>query len=273
MKQKEEEIKKKYYADALNGKIKGVISTFSLYDGNNKKSPFEHGETVSVVGHSYIDNKNYFALYSPNGAGVYSSAYNDIFKGKDAVKLALLPSAFSDEVSSVIARQKAIADSLNAIKLDSLSKKLNEAREKLITLYKEGSPVLITDISWSSNSVGKITVDLNVKNCSLETIKYISFQGYFTNAVGDKCYNEIGGGSVWKARGIGPIGPMPTTLENYETRHATFEGSYEFDNTAFYSRTADTFYMSSVTIQYMNGKTVTLSGQNLKKHLSYSNPK
>ena len=109
-------------------------------------------------------------------------------------------------------------------------------------------------------------------NCSTETIKYISFQGYFTNAVGDKCYNEIGGGTVWKAKGVGPIGPRPTSIDNYDERYGRNEGSYDFDNLTFYSRTADSFHMSSVTIQYMSGKTITLSGQNLKKHIRYKYP-
>lgn len=47
---------------------------------------------------------------------------------------------------------------------------------------------------------------------------------------------------------------------------------YYFDKPTFYSRIADTFILSSVSIQYMNGKT-TLSGERYHKHISYKDPK
>ena len=136
-------------------------------------------------------------------------------------------------------------------------------------LYKENDPVIVHVDSWEANSAGGIEVNLSVTNCSTQPIKYITFQGYFTNAVGDKCRNEIGGGTVWKGRGVGPIGPRPTTIENFDERFEDNKGSYNFDNLTFYSRVAAYFQLSSVTIQYMNGKTITLSGANLKKHVRY----
>ena len=74
---------------------------------------------------------------------------------------------------------------------------------------------------------------------------------------------------TWKARGVGPIGPRPTTLENFDERFDDNRGSYNFDNLTFYSRVATYFQLSSVTIQYMNGKTITLTSANLKKHVRY----
>lgn len=123
--------------------------------------------------------------------------------------------------------------------------------------------------SLNSNSVGGIEVSLNVINCATQPIKYITIQGYFTNAVGDKCRNDIGGGFVWKGKGVGPIGPRPTSLENFDERYSLNEANYTFDDLKFYSRVAENFHFSSVSIEYMNGKKITLSGAILKKHIRY----
>lgn len=266
-KQRQKEYNDKYRSDALEGKIKGVMSYEPLRDEQYNNSPFNRGDSVSVVGYSKKDYKYYYALYSTEGAGVYYSISDNAIRGP--INWGLLPRVDSPEVLEVIKRQKAVADSLAEIQIDSLKKVLDKTRLELIDLYAKNSPVIIKDISWTSNSAGRIEVELKVTNCSLETIKYISFQGYFTNPVGDRCRNEIGGSTIWKARGIGPIGPRPTKLENYEERYYEFEGSYKFDNTTFYSRIADTFKLSSVTIQYMSGKTITLSGPSLDKHIRY----
>ena len=97
----------------------------------------------------------------------------------------------------------------------------------------------------------------------------MQFEGYFINAVGDRCRNEIGGSTTWKARGVGPIGPCPTTADNYYDRVKKCDASYNFDNLTFYTRVAHTFRLSSVTVEYTNGKNITLSGANLNKHVRY----
>lgn len=79
-------------------------------------------------------------------------------------------------------------------------------------------------------------------------------------------------GTTWTAKGAGPIGPCPTSLDNKEERMRSCSGEYYFDKPTFYSRIADTFILSSVSIQYMNGKT-TLSGERYHKHISYKDPK
>ena len=40
-----------------------------------------------------------------------------------------------------------------------------------------------------------IEMDVNVTNCTAKTIKYVDFSCYFTNPVGDICYNSIGVGN------------------------------------------------------------------------------
>ena len=253
-----------YQARALRGEVKGIL--------NKTFSPFKDGDTISIVGYSEINDSEKYALYSDNWAGVYNEpkySLGKLFKNdKDIIRENLL-SVDAPEVIAVIERQKAMADSLNAIKDSLMLEELNEVTNNLIEIYKKRDPVIVQVDSWSSNSAGRIEVNLSVTNCSTQTIKYISFQGYFTNAVGDKCRNEIGGSTIWKARGIGPIGSRPTTLDNFKERYEECRASYDFDNLTFYSKVADRFHLSSVSIQYMNGKTITLSGSNLNSHVIY----
>ncbi|MEE3416570.1 MAG: hypothetical protein VZR53_14510, partial [Prevotella sp.] len=227
--------------------------------------------TVRIIGYSSAANKHYFALYSDKAACAVSSISEPkhIFKNASSIQFDHLPFHDDPEVKALLSKQQKIIDSVMAVKLAESEKVLAESQQKLIQLYKENDPVIVHVDSWEANSAGGIEVNLSVTNCATQPIKYITFQGYFTNAVGDKCRNEIGGGTIWKARGVGPIGPRPTTLENFDERFDDNRGSYNFDNLTFYSRVATYFQLSSVTIQYMNGKTITLTGANLKKHVRY----
>lgn len=263
--------KEEYQKKALAGQIKGVISYPYLSSIDGGKIPFEKGDTVSIVGYSKTNNKCYYALYSNKGAGFFNSSSPEYssFSNYDNLDFELLPSYDDQEVKAEIRKQSELADSLRKRKNEQLLNELVEAKQNLLALYKQNDPVIVKLDSWDSNSVGGIEVSVSVINCSTQTIKYITIQGYFTNAVGDKCHNEIGGGVTWKGRGVGPIGPRPTTLENIDERMESNKGSYNFDNLTFYSRSAELFHFSSVTIQYMNGKTITLSGANLEKHVRY----
>lgn len=40
--------------------------------------------------------------------------------------------------------------------------------------------------------------------------------------------------------------------------------SYKFDNLGFYTRTADSVHISSISIEYMNGKKITLTSAKLE---------
>lgn len=270
--QRRAEEKLQYRKRALNGEIIGILSYSPLLkplEGGDE--PFKGGDTVRIIGYSSAANKHYFALYSDKAACAVSSISEPkhIFKNASSIQFDLLPFHYDQEVKTLLSKQQQIIDSVMTIKLEESKKMLAESQQKLMQLYKENDPIIVHVDSWEANSAGGIEVNLSVTNCSTQPIKYITFQGYFTNAVGDKCRNEIGGGTVWKGRGVGPIGPRPTTIENFDERFEDNKGSYNFDNLTFYSRVAAYFQLSSVTIQYMNGKTITLSGANLKKHVRY----
>lgn len=130
----------------------------------------------------------------------------------------------------------------------------------------KGSPVAINMVYWDSNSVGGITAKFEVFNLSKKTIKYVAITGYFKNAVGDRVYNQIGSGSTYTVRGIGPIGPAPTSVDEIDL-FSDAVGTYEFDDCFFYSKTANTIEVSSVKLTYTDGSTQTVSGKILEKHL------
>lgn len=259
-----------YRNKALRGEIKGVLS-YDVEEPFGKNGIFESGDTVCIVGYAESGGYKFYALYSEKNAGTFrpSIRVRKTFENEDKIDFRNLPDIEDPDVKLVIQKQKAIVDSLNAIRLVESAKAMAESANKLIKAYKENAPFIISDISWDSNSAGGIEVGLSFTNCTNQTIKYVTFQGYFINAVGDRCQNEIGGGTLWKARGIGPIGPCPTTIDNCTERMYDCKGSYTFDNHTFYTRVANTFKLSSVIIEYMNGRKVTLSGANLNKHVRY----
>ena len=148
-------------------------------------------------------------------------------------------------------------------RLDSINKVIQE--EKLANL-RTLSPAFIEMRGWNMDSAGGIAVDMRFTNCSSQKVKYVYFKGYFLNAVGDKCRNDINGSTEWKYRGVGPISPLPNTPEEMGYAHVE---SWHFGNPLFYSTIAVKFRLSSVTIEYMNGKKTVLSGAELNKRVAY----
>lgn len=286
--------KQKVKEKALKGEIMNVINNYYyLKNTDVGHGKLKSGDTVHVLGYNNKGTSSFLALYSKDKAGLYkveaSSDCDRVFM--NLLDYDLLPSTEDSDVETVLREQisrieneekerirlaalkKAQEDSIAAVKhaliMDSLNRETFELKNKLLMQFKKNSPIFVIVDSWSKNSVGAISVQLTVHNCSSETIKYVTIKAYFTNAVGDKCANEIGGGYTWQGKGIGPIGPAPTTIDNFDERFDDYRGSYDFDNNSFYSRTAHYIHISSVTIQYMNGKTITLSGNSLQSHVHY----
>lgn len=142
--------------------------------------------------------------------------------------------------------------------------------QQFIYHIKRVSKLLHLHLSKFSDGVWIVLAVLkliSLSNCSSQKVKYVYFRGYFLNAVGDICRNEITGSTEWKYRGVGPIDPFPKTSDDssYGHRH-----TYFFGNPRFYSRIAEKFRLSSVTIEYMNGTKKVLSGAELKKRVKYS---
>ena len=256
VKQKIEIQKEQYKQKALEGNIKAVVAKRFYYDDTNPSLIFL-GDTVSVLGYSFKDDKHYYALSSIKECGIFNGS-SPIFAFQNSTKVTtyLLPPVDSPEVSEALEKEKI-----------KQRKKRDKMNLYLIQNYKKESPIIIENITWSSDYVGGLKVNIKLVNCSQQTIKYITFNGFFENAVGDKCRNEIGGGTTWTARGIGPVGPAPLSLDNFNEKLRGCHATFDFDDPTFYSKVAESFVLSSVTIQYMNGASVKISGENLESHI------
>lgn len=286
--------KQKVKEKALKGEIMNVINNYYyLKNTDVGHGKLKSGDTVHVLGYNNKGTSSFLALYSKDKAGLYkveaSSDCDRVFM--NLLDYDLLPSTEDPDVVTALREQisridneekermriaaikKAQQDSIKAVRdaqiLDSLKKESLRLTEELLVIIKKNSPIRVIVDSWYTNSVGRVSVQLTLYNCSTETIKYITVKAFFTNAVGDKCSNEIGGGYTWQGKGIGPIGPAPTTVDNFDERIKEYKASYDFDNNSFYSRTAHYIHISSVIIQYMSGKTITLSGNSLQSHVHY----
>lgn len=268
---RQEEDDARFREDALRGNISVVLkSVYDLKAEDGTRVPFASGDTVSVFGYKSESPYDYFALASEKGAGIYKTLSSLSYLFRNTVEFSRLLSTDDPKVKAEVERRQAKADSIKEAEARKMQEELVELKKRVIGELKAYDPVLVHVTNWTMNSVGEVEVNITVTNGSpTETIKYITFQAYFTNPVGDRVRNEIGGGTTWKARGVGPIGPRPTTLENIDERWENFRGSYEFDNGSFYSSMAQYINISSVTIQYMSGKTITLTGEKLKKCVLY----
>lgn len=279
---------------ALSCKIKD-LGNGTFFGENGGKSCTLKNEIVTIVGYKNDGVGSLYAIIKSDGAGVYKHYGKDSFK---SIPLAYMPSTDDPMVRLLIDKEnkkieeqkkvreeeerrlaaikKAHDDSIKAIK-DSIEmvekqQELAELKAKLaeqMDRIRKLGPALIKVTGWTMDSAGGITVSLQITNCTNQRIKYVTFKGYFLNAVGDRCRNEISGSTEWKGRGVGPIEAYPKTPDELVDGGKEHIGYYDFEHSSFYTRTADTFHLSSVTIEYMNGKKTVLAGAELKKRVIY----
>lgn len=159
----------------------------------------------------------------------------------------------NDSINQIkIAKEKQELDSIRRLKVMQASIILNKYSEDKQALVKAGMPIEIEYLYTSEpNSAGGTDLNFRLKNISAKTIKYISVTGYPINAVKDKCFCSIRRYSQVARRGIGPI-------EEGET------AEYKWDN-VWYNHTIDKYIPISINIQYMNGSSINIIGEKLKK--------
>lgn len=132
--------------------------------------------------------------------------------------------------------------------------------------------VLVNVDRWYTNSAGGLELYLNIMNCSLKTIKYVDLKCYFNNAVGDPCYNTIGGNKICSLSLVGPIDPRPVKDEGSSValdKFAKCQSSYSIDDSGYYNKTANTMHFTSVTVKYMDGTVRTFRGKALDNIISF----
>ena len=162
---------------------------------------------------------------------------------------------------SIKHRENYVRDSLEWIKKnEGYHRLLSEIYTARVQRIKAKSPVAINIDSWDVDDMGGVTASVSVVNCSSSTIKYISFRFTFKNPVGDVCRDRYTGKKEWTIRGVGPI-------KSYDNVDCI--ATYDFNEPSFFSRMIEEIVLSGVTIQYMNGKIVNISGNGVKKHLTW----
>lgn len=121
--------------------------------------------------------------------------------------------------------------------------------ENTILIYKSGT--YITE----PNSAGGCDLYVHWINKSDKVIKYIFFHVTPYNAVGDKVYCEIRSYSEFSGKSTGPF-----------KKNEGNDGS-KYWECAWYNNSIDTFLITSVDIEYMDGTSLTLDSQYINKIL------
>lgn len=266
---------------ALLGKYKTTAPDMLLT--NDYDVIVSKNDPITVIGYKAVPSISgitdyYYAIIKKDGAGICdnSSLYKFTINN---VPLPFLPSTDDPQVKSFIAKQKQTIKDRKAAEMEAYYEKQRIAaaekaaqkkamEEERMENLKMMDPAYIEVKGWNMNSVGGIAVNITFTNCDrFHSIKYVYFQGYFLNAVGDKCRNSINGSTVWKYTGVGPINPFPSKPGQYGQ---SYIANYCFDDPLFYAKTAHTFHLSAVTIEYTNGKKKVLTGDELDCRVDYT---
>lgn len=124
---------------------------------------------------------------------------------------------------------------------------LNEVKAKKDKLEKS---VRLTNYYLSSpNSASGVDAHVYYKNLSDKTIKYFYWEGYPINAVGDQVNCDIRGNKVFRGKDTGPI-----------KKGQSGGGCWEC---AWYNWTAKKLIITSVEVEYMDGSSIHISGDDL----------
>ena len=279
-KKKAEDLLLSYYNKAcakareksLSGKYR-TIASCNLYGKlNEHEGLVDKNDTIIIVGYKevkdFLGTTSYYAVVNNKAAGVFD-ALTDKKLSVINIPLNYLPSTDDPQVKAIIVKEeKRIID-------ERLSREKKEREERAaiqksieeqeFANLKFMDPAYIEVKKINMDSAGGNEVSIKFTNCSSQKVKYVYFTGYFLNAVGDKCRNEVGGSTVWKYTGVGPVSRIPNTPDRFGSYIKYFHS-----DPLFYSKNARRLILSSVTIEYMNGKKIVLSGSELEDRVDYS---
>lgn len=256
--------------NAFNGKYR-IISSGDFYGDYKAEGSVSRKDTITIIGYKtvkdYSGTTSYYAIINNNTAGIFHP-HSDAYYKMENIPLSYLPSTDDPQVKAIIAREeKRIIDERL-----SREKKEREERAALQRSIEEQEfadlklmdPAYIEVKKIRMDNAGGNEVSIKFTNCSSQRVKYVYFTGYFLNAVGDKCRNEVGGSTVWKYTGVGPVSRIPDTPNRFGSYIKYFQS-----DPLFYSKNARRLILTSVTIEYMNGKKVVLSGSELEDRVDY----
>lgn len=124
--------------------------------------------------------------------------------------------------------------------------KKQAGRAKEIEEEKAKNSIRIKNKRINVNSVGGVDVKLHIENISDKTIKYITFECYFTNRVGDFVKCDIKGAEKCIIQYVGP-------LNTNQWEEKTWEN-------VFYNINTDGLSIHKCSIEYMDGTIINANG-------------
>lgn len=260
---------------SLSGKYKTIASCNLYGKAYDHEGTVSKHDTITIIGYKevkdFLGSTSYYAIVNNQSAGVFKTMIDEHLPVID-IPLSNLPSTDDSQVKSIIAREKRrIRDKREALEEKAREKRIAQNKaleEQRMANLRLMDPAYIEVKGWNMDSAGGIGVNITFTNCDrFHSIKYVYFQGYFLNAVGDKCRNSVTGSTVWKYKGVGPINPFPSKPGQYGQ---SYIANFCFDDPLFYAKTAHTFRLSSVTIEYLNGKKKVLTGDELDVRVEYT---
>jgi hypothetical protein len=124
-------------------------------------------------------------------------------------------------------------------------KLLNGNTVTCLVTVKSRPVLVITDAKFYIGYYGAIETDISFENNFGKTIKYIYFNTYFYNSVGDPAYCDIYDTNYARLQKIGPI--------------KSGTNSYGIWDAVIYNDTTGEMYLKSADIIFMDGTTKTIS--------------
>ena len=112
---------------------------------------------------------------------------------------------------------------------------------------KQLSPISITSHTYTIDSVGGVEWKTEIRNNTTSTIKYITLKWTCYNAVNDVIYDQIDGKNHVKIQCTGPFEGETTKVYRNATK--------------FYNGTYDHSVFNEITVEFMNGKIVTITDE------------
>ena len=150
-----------------------------------------------------------------------------------------------------------VEDSIAVVGIDdeSLTESVVDATEDSIKQAERISEVKktikITSAYLSSpNSASGVDAYFYYKNLSNKTIKYLIWEGYPINAVGDRVACDIRGYNDYRGKDTGPVKPGRKSGGCWEC--------------AWYNSTAKKLILTGIEIEYMDGSTFTIKDSEIE---------
>ncbi len=253
--------------------LSGCVSkaTYSDLENQHKELQSRNAELITEneslsaeIAALTTDNETLKAELDELKNGASNRLYNikQLFESKDYEKTIELANELHKNFNGSpedIEGQELMSKAQEAIDKEKQEKEETEqkAKEEAEKSSKEKARAIIhiTKLKKSKpNSAGGVDLFIGFKNKSDKVIKYVYFSVIPYNAVGDVVSCEIRRDSIFKAQVTGPY-------EKGEGLNGDYDGYWDC---AWYSYDIERIELSEITIEYMDGSFVALTGDDLE---------